>query len=312
MSKVNMSQPSPHPVAYLPGIVWTYPITEELHLRGREYLRHSNRPLIHFMHGNGFSAMTYWPLLSKLHETYDLCLHDAQGHGDSDDGVAFPGWNVTAERMATVVQHRRKQWGKRPIIGMGHSFGGVITLLAAAHYPQLFDALILLDPVIFPRFLGWLMAVGEFTGLSRYTPMASRARRRTARWSSYEEAWDYFYQRGIFRGWSEEALEAYIRFALLTHPDGSLSLKCPPWMEAAIFQSRPHGLWKAIADLQVPTHIIYGKNTYPFIEPSVQAAVQGNKMITAQSILGGHCFMQQDPQLTKIRIVEHLQHHAMV
>jgi len=288
-----------------PGVVWSYPVNPSLQLRGREYLR-GHRPLLHFVHGNGFCGMAYWPMLRHLHEQYDLCLHDAQGHGDSDDGDHFPGWNLTAERIATVIQQRRKEWGDRPVVGVGHSFGGVVTLLAAAKYPQLFDAVVLLDPVLFPRFLVWGMGAADVVGLLRSHPMATRARRRRHLWLNYNETWKYFYQRGIFKGWSDEALEAYIQHAMNHHPDGTLSLKCPPWLEAEIFSSYPRQLWPSVDQLAVNTRIFYGADTYPFVGYSVNSAARRNMHITTQMMPGGHCFMQEYPQPAATEIMNYL------
>ena len=44
----------------------------------------SGRPVIHFIHGNGYNGLVYWPLLRRLHEHYDLFISDIQGHGESD------------------------------------------------------------------------------------------------------------------------------------------------------------------------------------------------------------------------------------
>ncbi|MDY6942731.1 MAG: alpha/beta hydrolase [Pseudomonadota bacterium] len=290
----------------VPGVVWSYPIGPELYLRGREYIR-GHESLIHFVHGNGFCGMTYWPVFRQLSEFFDICFHDTQGHGDSDDGDRFPGWNLTAERMAQVVHYRRRGWGNRRIVGCGHSFGGVLTLLAAARYPGMFDAVILLDPVLFPRSAGGLVAFSYYSGLSHISPLALQARKRTRYWPDAAHAWDYFYQRGIFKGWSDGALQCYLEYALHHHEDGSVTLKCPPWMEAQIFAGFPRGLWNAVKDVSCPVHIFYGRRTYPFIPPSVRTAARVNDMVSYAEVSGGHCFMQEEPGPTAERMLTWLQ-----
>lgn len=290
-----MPQALTHVHRALPGVAWSHPVGPDLFLRGRDYIR-GERPLLHFVHGNGFSGMTYWPLLGRLHDHYDLCLHDTQGHGDSDDGARFPGWNATADRIVEFMTQRRALWGDRPVIGVGHSFGGIVTLLAASRAPELFDGIVLLDPVLFPPLLVPVMAAAYFTGLSQLNPMVMQAKRRGSQWDSRDAAWSYFYQRGIFRGWTDEALTAYIDHALARQPDGSLTLKCPPWMEAQIFASFPRRLWSSVRRLTVPTRILFGTNSYPFVRPSVERAARLNAAIRVHAVPGGHCFMQQDPE----------------
>ena len=53
-----------------------------------------------------------------------------------------------------------------PIVGIGHSLGAVTTYMAAATYPRLFSAIILIDPPIFPRRMLWLIAVMKWLGLA--------------------------------------------------------------------------------------------------------------------------------------------------
>lgn len=289
----------------IPGTVWSYPMSAQLYLRGREFLR--GRPdLIHFVHGNGLCGLSYWPLLQPLLERHDLCLHDTQGHGDSDDGYRFPGWNLSAERMAQVVHHRRRIWGNRAVIGCGHSFGAVLTLLAAAHYPSLFDAVVLLDPILYPRGLAGLVAMSYYTGLSAFNPMAIQARRRTREWPDRETALNHFRDRGMFAGWREDALQSHVDHALARLSDGRLVLKCPPWMEAQIFAGFPRGAWMALKNLSCPTLILYGQHTYRFIPPAVRHAQAVNSRIQAQMLPGNHFFMQQTPDRAVAAIDEWL------
>jgi len=289
----------------IPGTVWSYPVGVGIELRGREFLR--GRPsLLHFVHGNGLCGLAYWPMLQSLVAKRDLCLHDTQGHGDSDDGHRFPGWNLSAERMAQVVHHRRRIWKDRQIIGCGHSFGAVLTLLAAARYPSLFDALILLDPVLYPPWLAGVMASSYYTRLSRYNPMAMAARRRSTAWADRTAALDYFRDRGMFAGWREDALHSYVDHALNVLPDGSLTLKCPPWMEAQVFGGFPRGLWTAVQRLACPTVILYGQHTYRFIPPAVRQAQGLNPRIQARMMPGNHFFMQQMPDRTSTAMEEWL------
>ena len=285
----------------IPGTVWAYPMSARLDLRGREFLR--GRPnLIHFVHGNGLCGLSYWPLLQPLLERHDLCLHDTQGHGDSDDGARFPGWNLSAERMAQVIHHRRRIWGDRAVIGCGHSFGATLTLLAAAHYPSLFDAVVLLDPILYPPPLAGLIAASHYAGLSRYNPLAIRARRRTRQWVDREAALSYFHERGMFAGWREDALQSHVDHALARLPDGRLVLKCPPWMEAQVFAGFPRGVWAAVKRLSCPTLILYGQHTYRFIPQAVRRAQEINPSIQAQMLPGNHFFMQQTPERAVVAI----------
>ncbi|HMM45225.1 MAG TPA: alpha/beta hydrolase [Candidatus Macondimonas sp.] len=301
-----MEEVALHGPRVIPGTVWSYPVGVGIELRGREFLR--GRPsLLHFVHGNGLCGLVYWPMLRSLVETRDLCLHDTQGHGDSDNGHRFPGWNLSAERMAQAVHHRRRRiWKDRQIVGCGHSFGAILTLLAAARYPSLFDAIVLLDPVIYPPWIAGTVAVSYYTGLSRYNPMAVRARRRTSIWPDRQAALDYFQDRGMFAGWRDDALQCYVDHALAVLPDGRLTLKCPPWMESQVFAGFPRGVWTAVQRLACPTLMLYGQHTYRFIPAAMRQAQALNPLIQVRMMPGNHFFMQQMPDRTSAAMDEWL------
>ncbi|RMF17442.1 MAG: alpha/beta hydrolase [Gammaproteobacteria bacterium] len=262
-------------------------------------------PVIHFVHGNGYCGRVYSPFLEALVPHYDLFLSDVQGHGDSDLGPRFLGWHGNARVTMQVWTHFAEDYAHVPVIGMGHSFGGILTLLMASENPSLFDRLVLLDPVMFPPAMLGVMRFTETLGLYKRNQLAQRARQRGRIWPHRAAAWDYFHQRGIFRGWDDRALTAYIDHALKPTQDGQLTLKCPPEREAEIFSSCPAGLWKAVRRLQTTTDILYGEGTYPFVPRGVAHAKRRNPHIHAEVVPGHHCFMQEFPEDTA-NTLEHL------
>ena len=75
---------------------WAHQTSAGFSLRGW-HSPPSGKPLLHFLHGNGFSTRSYEPLLELLAHDFDLWLCDLQGHGQSDHGDKFVGWNRNAE-----------------------------------------------------------------------------------------------------------------------------------------------------------------------------------------------------------------------
>ena len=78
-------------------------------------------------------------------EHFDLWLSDAQGHGDSDHGGKFVGWNRSADLAVEAVKAQGQAFQGVPWFAAGHSFGGVLTSLIVAEHPKLFRAAVLLD-----------------------------------------------------------------------------------------------------------------------------------------------------------------------
>ncbi|MDP3847009.1 MAG: alpha/beta hydrolase [Pseudomonas sp.] len=285
---------------------WSHACSAGFTLRGW-HTPPSGKPLLHFLHGNGFCGRTYEPLLRLLAADFDLWLCDVQGHGDSDHGGRFHGWNRSAALALEAFNAGRGIYGAVPTYAVGHSFGGVLTSLMLAKQPGLFSRAVLLDPVLFTPAMIGVMALSDVVGLYRRNSMASKARTRRRQWPSRQAAFDALHGRGMFKGWTDQALWAYVEHGLKSLEAG-VELKCRPSREADIFGSFPKRLWSSLAKVQIPTQVIYGLQTYPFIATAVARWSALSSHVSGQTVAGGHCFMQQDPEDSAQRVAAFLLH----
>jgi pimeloyl-ACP methyl ester carboxylesterase len=220
-------------------------------------------PLVLMHHANGFCAGTLALVAESLVPAFRVIAMDARGHGDSSrpEGPDAYGWDhfaldylAVAERLA--AEHESGRVG----VGVGHSFGGTSALGAAARRPDLFERLVLVDPVIPPPpELARSMDPARGERLSR---LVEGARRRRALWASREEARAHFAERSLFRNWLPAAMELYVDHGLRLRSDGQLELKCPGAVEAAIFGSSST---VDVADLArragaVPTTVLWAED----------------------------------------------------
>ena len=251
---------------------------------------------IHFLHGNGFAVRTYSEFLSKL-EGYNLILQEAEGHGGSSVGEHFIGWNETAQRFyqSLQTQHSAKDG---ELIGVGHSFGGCMTALMSVQDPSLFSRMVLLDPAFFPPRQLLLLRITQWLGLIGKVPVVRQANRRRTQWDHVDKVKANYQGRGTFKGWQDKCLEDYIEYSIRQDENGHCELICPTWMEAAIFGSTAKGLWRNILRISVPTYIVMGKDTFPMFKKAYRLAAKLNRNIRLVETAGGHCFMQEDPQVT--------------
>ncbi|MDF3193284.1 alpha/beta hydrolase [Pseudomonas sp. 1928-m] len=265
----------------------------------------SGKPVLHFLHGNGYCGRVYTPLLALLAEDFDLWLCDVQGHGESDHGGRFHGWNRSAELAVEAFNAGRERFGGAPAYALGHSFGGVLTSLILAQQPQLFQRAVLLDPVLFSPAMIGVMALSDVVGLSRRTTLASKALKRRSSWPDRAAAYDALHGRGMFRGWTEEAFAAYIQHALKDSDKGA-ELRCRPSREADIFSSFPKRLWPSLGKVTTPTQVLYGERSYPFVAKSVARWCASNGHVSGHVVPGGHCFMQEQPEAAAARVSDFL------
>lgn len=280
---------------------WEYQLSAGFTVRGY-HTEVTGKPVIHFLHGNGYCGLVYEAMLEPLSAHFDIFISDVQGHGNSDVGGHFRGWNKNAELCVEVWQHfQQALWPNVPTIAMGHSFGGVLSSLMMSNHPSLFTRGVLLDPVFFNKAMVRIAVLSEPLGLLNFTSLARRAKSRRSEWADRQAAFDYFHHRGMFKGWEDDCLWSYVNHALKETASG-IKLKCPPRRESAIFASFPKRLWSSLERLTTPTHIIYGDRSYPFVLSSAKSLQQINSAITAEAVSGRHCFMQENPAQTAKQI----------
>ena len=281
---------------------WTHTAREGFTLRGW-HTRPSGKPVIHFLHGNGFCARTYEPMLQHLSHDFDLWLCDIQGHGDSDHGGDFVGWTRNAAiAIEAFKTHGKPLFGQVAYFALGHSMGGVLTGLAMGEHSRLFQRAVLLDPVLFPPSMMLGVALATLTGTARFAPLARTARRRRHHWGSRDEAYEQLRHRGVYKTWTAEALHACVHHALKDAADGGVELKCRPSREAEVFSSAPERLWTLLGRIETPTLLIHADHTYPFVLDGAARLRRINRHVQTQQISGTHCFMQEQPANTAAQV----------
>jgi pimeloyl-ACP methyl ester carboxylesterase len=140
----------------------------------------AGRPPIVLVHGIGGSLENWMYLAPALARRHRVLALDLPAHGLShplprDFGVNAYQTVVDGFIAATA--------GDRPVILLGHSMGGLISLLEAARHPERLARLILMSPAAPPpwgellrlRTIGWYLAWAAPGMLARY--MGRRSRR---------------------------------------------------------------------------------------------------------------------------------------
>ena len=223
----------------------------------------------HLLHANGFCAGTYSPFVKHLIGDMHVVASDLRGHGDSDrpNLKRIPNWHIFADDLKLLIE----QTLAPPIIGMGHSLGAVTTYIAAAKYPHLFSTIILIDPSILPRRTLWWFAALRMVGLAGNRQLAKSARRRRKTFQGKNEALKRFTSgRGIFSSWSQEFVEAYLECGLLEKDSETAVLKCDPELEAQIFESVPHDVWRYAKRIACPVLAVRGAHSDVFTAESAE------------------------------------------
>ena len=284
---------------------WTLPIKSGRHIHPvHGYVREGQpgAPQLHFLHGNGFCALTLAAIAERMPQDSTLWLTDVPGHGGSEQPKQrMPEWPAMARAVADALQQNNR--AGKPVVGVGHSMGGVLTLLAAARQPQLFSRIILLDPVLFSPEIVLAQQISRTTGIWKRTALVRSVSKRRQQWPDEQNMFDDLRSKGLYRNWQPEVLQAFCQGGSYDH-QGQRQLSCDPRWEGAIFGSYPRGLWHAVRQVKVPVDILVAKESYGFILRSAKKAAAVNPNIRWQMFGNSHCFPMEQPVQTADKILQ--------
>lgn len=243
--------------------------------------------MIQFSHANGFPGSSYNYLFSLLPE-HEVTYVEKMGHGDYPLNNDLHNY---AEELVVEIQKRHKE----PVIGMGHSVGAVVTLIAAAIKPELFKQVILLDPVLFSKRKRYVLKLCKALGLMDKITPAGRAVKRRSQFSSREEAGSYFRDKTLFKHFHPNCFDDYIQHGLTDNNHG-VELSISADIEADIFRNVLLNIPKKLK--KVPGTVIYGRQSDLFNQHDIGGWEKNLSNMELVSIEGGHLFPFESPETT--------------
>ena len=256
-----------------------------------DYSPGSMLPSVLFSHATGFHGRCFNSTAELLADSAHCYSFDYRGYGDA----TLPhDWNVTwagyGDDAQTVAQHVARTSG--PSIAFGHSMGGAALVMAALREPELFRALVLFEPIIFPPI------VRESGNAGGPSPLSEGARRRRTTFASYEEAIANYSAKPPLNVFQPEVLGDYVRFGFSPNADGTISLKCQPEHEARTYESGAlHETWNDLQKLRMPVWVLSGEvipmTPASFAKPLADA-IPGCTFVHWTDL--GHFGPMQDPQ----------------
>lgn len=271
-------------------------------------------PLVIFSHGNSFPSGTYSMVLRGLKSAgYAVACVDKFGHDPSYPVTS--NWPHLVQQLADFIAMREKSH-EGPVYLVGHSLGGILSLMCAARYPSIggreLAGVVLLDS---PVLSGWkartLQVLKKTPLLERVSP-GRISRQRRQRWPSRDAALAHFQGKRAFAKWHPQALADYIAHG--THEevgsDGSVHcvLSFDREVETAIYNTLPHNLDRLLRrhPLRCPVAFIGGT----FSREMKQVGLETTRRIIGvhheqrmQFIEGGHLFPMEKPRETAAAIV---------
>lgn len=264
----------------------------------------ADAPLLHFTHATGFNAETYRGLLTPLQGGFRVVASDMRGHGFSTLAAA-PGaqaeWSTFTRDLATILD----RLDTKPVVLAGHSMGAITSLMVAATHPERVRGLVLVEPVLVPRFAHFRMWVQRALGrtLPQNTNLAELAAKRRAIFPSFEMALSAYRGRGAFKTWPDETIADYLRGGLISTGNGTeMRLACEPLWESSVFQHTPPGVSRVAKRLRCPLTVIYAADGTAR-EAEVQSVARGHSNARLVKVPGTTHFLPMErPEIVREEI----------
>ena len=260
----------------------------------------SGTPLVLFFHGNSFPASTYQVMLNELRRR-GLQVHTLEKIGHNPAYPVTSNWPHLVEEVHAFAQPLVDAH-PGPVVLVGHSLGGMLSLMLAALYPELAHAVVMVDA---PAVAGWqanlLLLSKKLSFTGKYSPGAVSKKRRH-QWGSLDEVRQHFASKKNFARWHPQALEDYVQHGtqeVMVDEQVRRELSFSREIETLIYNTVPHHLESLIKrhPLKCPISLVAARHS----REMKLAGIEFTKRITKGRITiidGTHLVPMESPLAT--------------
>jgi pimeloyl-ACP methyl ester carboxylesterase len=189
-----------------------------------------------FSHANGFPAGTYRVLFEAWRAAgYTVKAIERIGH-DPLYPVAS-NWRALRDQLIAFMVAEVQG----PAILVGHSLGGLLSLLAACKRPDLAAGLVMLDSPVVTGWRAHSLQVFKRTGLLGKVSPGKVSQRRRHQWPDREAVYAHFKPKAAFARWDDRVLRDYVATGF-DEVNGQIELGFRREVETRIYNTLPHHL----------------------------------------------------------------------
>lgn len=247
-----------------------------------------SKPQLHFAHANSFPAGTYRLFFQHLEKHYQVNALPIHAHDPR-----YPvtdGWPALVQELQDDLARRYEQ----PVILVGHSLGGMLSVMAAHARPDLVRCVVLLDSPVVAGWRATLLRIAKRAGVdNRFSPAKFSERRRNL-WPNAQTAYDHFAAKPMFAAWAPGVLQDYMEHGLAPHQEG-VTLRFSRETETAVYRTLPHHIGHLTrGDFPVPVGFVGGTDSVE----CRQAGLRATRRLVGKhftKIKGGHLFPMESP-----------------
>jgi pimeloyl-ACP methyl ester carboxylesterase len=168
----------------------------------------AGQPLILFFHGNSFPASTYSVMLNELRRR-NLQVQALEKIGHNPAFPVTSNWPHLVEEVHAFAQPLIAAHSG-PVVLVGHSLGGMLSLMLAAQYPHLAHGVVMVDAPAVGGLQAKVLQLSKTLSLNKKFSPGAISRKRRNEWLSLEEVRAHFASKKVFARWDPQVLNDYV------------------------------------------------------------------------------------------------------
>ncbi len=256
--------------------------------------------LIVFSHANSFPASTYRVLFKHL-KSRGFKVKAVEKFGHDPQYPVTNNWPQLVQQLADFTRAEVEKAGEAAFL-VGHSLGGFLSMMAAAHHPGLAHGVVMLDSPVLGGWKATTLGLIKSTQIVAAVSPGAISKRRRNSWPDEAAAVEYFRHKKPFARWDPAVLQDYVHYG--THDQhGQRVLSFSREVETAIYNNLPNNLQQLLRrhPLQCPVAFIGGLHS----REMKQVGMQMTEHLTRGRITmldGSHLFPMEMPAVTAAAI----------
>ena len=261
-----------------------------------------------FSHANGFGAGCY-RLLFEAWRSAGWSVHALPIIGHDPAYPVTSNWPHLRNQLIHFIEREVQPQMARPgpVVLIGHSLGGLLSLLVSSRRPDLAQGLILLDA---PLVAGWRAHSLQLAKATRLIARVSPGRissQRRHEWPSRPAVHSHFAAKDKFARWDPKVLADYVESGFEDGGDGLTRMRFSREQETRIYNTLPHHLGRLVQRYppQCPVGFVAGAES----EELRQAGSAASKALAKKHFAwmpGSHLFPFERPIETAALVLQML------
>ena len=252
-----------------------------------------------FSHGNSFPGGTYRLVFENLRQRgFEVHAIDKFGHDP-----AYPvsnNWPHLVQQLADFAA--RHQHDGQAAFLVGHSLGGILSLMCAALHPELARGVLLLDSPILGGWKATTLGLAKRTQLVGALSPGQLSKKRRNHWPDREAMLEHFRHKRAFARWDPGVLADYVDCGSFEQ-GGQRWLSFDRDIETRIYNTLPDNLGALLRrhPLKCPVAFVGGTQSREMRQVGMDFTAQVTKG-RVMMLDGSHLFPMEKPLATAAAI----------